>query len=163
MSDDVLSTDPSEDPQHADLPEKLRVHSLARVLGTTSRRVLDALADLDGRIRSAHSSVDRVDAVRVRDLLVTATDTPAGRPADTPTDPAGEPESRLMLETTVVRAEYMPLFVAPQPVAAPTATRPAADRDHADSDADATDATDDTDDGQDTDDGDDVGDGDEGD
>ena len=27
-----------------------------------------------------------------------------------------EPESRLILETTVERAEYMPLFVAPQPV-----------------------------------------------
>ncbi|EUA87464.1 hypothetical protein I551_6058 [Mycobacterium ulcerans str. Harvey] len=31
--------------------------------------MLDALSALDGRIRSAHSSVDRVDAVRVRDLL----------------------------------------------------------------------------------------------
>ena len=40
-------------------PEKLRVHSLARVLGTTSRRVLDALAELDGRPRSAHSTVDK--------------------------------------------------------------------------------------------------------
>ena len=46
----------------ADLPERLRVHSLARVLGTTSRKVLDALTELDGRTRSAHSSVDRSDA-----------------------------------------------------------------------------------------------------
>ncbi len=29
---------------------------------------------------------------------------------------AAEPESRTILETTVERAEYMPLFVAPQPV-----------------------------------------------
>ncbi len=44
------------------LPERLRVHSLARVLGTTSRRVLDALAELDGRARSAHSTVDKTEA-----------------------------------------------------------------------------------------------------
>ena len=36
-----------------DLPDRLRVHSLARVLGTTSRRVLEALSELDGRSRSA--------------------------------------------------------------------------------------------------------------
>jgi ribonuclease E len=93
--------------QHEELPDRLRVHSLARVLGTTSRRVLDALAELDGRVRSAHSSVDRVDAARVRDLLSSAGPAPAE---------AGEPESRLVLETTTDRAEYMPLFVAPQPV-----------------------------------------------
>ena len=60
-----------EKPQE-DLPERLRVHSLARVLGTTSRRVLDALAELDGRTRSAHSSIGRVEAVRVRDVLAQA-------------------------------------------------------------------------------------------
>jgi len=107
--------------QHEELPERLRVHSLARALGTTSRQVLDALTELDGRIRSAHSTVERVDAVRVRELLARApesvsttvvveTDSSAAGDAD-------EPESRTMLETTTVdRPEYMPLFVAPQPV-----------------------------------------------
>ena len=33
-------------------PERLRVHSLARVLGTTSRRIIDALVELDGRARA---------------------------------------------------------------------------------------------------------------
>lgn len=107
---------------HEDLPDRLRVHSLARVLGTTSSRVLEALTELDGRVRSAHSSVDRVDAVRVRDLLVSA-DAASIEPLDEPGEPgelgeAGEPESRLLLETTAERAEYMPLFVAPQPVPA---------------------------------------------
>ena len=110
---------PEDSSQHEDLPERLRVHSLARALGTTSKRVLDALAELDGRIRSAHSTVDRVDAVRVRDLLgstpatavvaVVATETEAAVAAE-------EPESRLMLETAADRPEYMPLFVAPQPI-----------------------------------------------
>ncbi|ORW06153.1 Rne/Rng family ribonuclease [Mycobacterium kyorinense] len=111
MIDGAPSSDLPEDPsQREDLPDRLRVHSLARALGTTSRRVLDALTELDGRIRSAHSTVDRADAVRVRDLLAAA---PA---ADAQVDQGAEPESRLMLETTVERPEYMPLFVAPQPI-----------------------------------------------
>ena len=42
-----------------------------------------------------------------------AGDQPAAENVD-----GAEPESRLILETTVERAEYMPLFVAPQPVEA---------------------------------------------
>jgi ribonuclease E len=113
-------------------------------LGTTSKRVLDALRELDGRIRSAHSSVDRVDAVRVRDLLSAA-----------PTDSAepGEPESRLILETTTVeRAEYLPLFVAPQPI------QQAPDRSDSD-DSDEADEADEAEDSEDFDDSD--GDGDD--
>ena len=36
-----------EPPATEELPERLRVHTLARALGTTSKRVLDALAELD--------------------------------------------------------------------------------------------------------------------
>ena len=165
-----------------DLPERLRVHSLARVLGTTSRRVLDALAELDGRSRSAHSSVDRTDAVRVRDVLAAA-ETPGGEPTTDEAPPAelvatelvvgfdeivpepadggviDEPESRLLLEMTpelepapepepeteqFVQADYLPLFVAPQPLA----ERPAPKRTPAASAADGEDDVDidDTDD-----------------
>ena len=53
-------------------PERLRVHSLARVLGTTSRRIIDALVELDGRARSAHSTVGREEADRVRQALAEA-------------------------------------------------------------------------------------------
>ncbi|OBL02768.1 ribonuclease [Mycobacterium sp. 1245499.0] len=121
MVDGAPTADPSEEstrPQ--ELPDRLRVHSLARTLGTTSKRVLDALSELDGRIRSAHSTVDRDDAVRVRDLLAAAQ--PAGTPEDADPAPAAaaeEPESRLLLETPDTAAErphYMPLFVAPQPI-----------------------------------------------
>ena len=111
---------PEDSSQHEELPERLRVHSLARALGTTSRQVLDALTELDGRIRSAHSTVERVDAVRVRDLLASAPATVSTTAVATEASAAGdadEPESRTMLETTTVeRPEYMPLFVAPQPV-----------------------------------------------
>jgi ribonuclease E len=109
---------PEDSLQHEDLPDRLRVHSLARALGTTSKRVLEALTELDGRIRSAHSTVDRADAVRVRDLLGSAPVTGAAAVVATETAAAAadEPESRLMLETAVDRPEYMPLFVAPQPI-----------------------------------------------
>ena len=110
---------PEDSAQREDLPERLRVHSLARALGTTSKRVLDALAGLDGRVRSAHSTVDRVDAVRVRDMLGSAPVPAVAAVAATETEApvaTDEPESRLMLETAVDRPEYMPLFVAPQPV-----------------------------------------------
>jgi ribonuclease E len=121
--DGAPTSDPSEEPtQHEELPDRLRVHSLARTLGTTSKRVLDALSALDGRIRSAHSSVDRVDAVRVRDLLAAQPDAVADAPvAAVPPgapDVPDEPESRLMLETAIERPHYMPLFVAPQPIQA---------------------------------------------
>jgi ribonuclease E len=130
---------PEDSSQHEDLPERLRVHSLARVLGTTSRQVLDALTELDGRIRSAHSTVDRVDAVRVRDLLASAPATgtaPAVAAESGGAAEADEPESRLMLETAVERPEYMPLFVAPQPVARVVEPDPDDSDDSADSDDD---------------------------
>jgi len=116
-TEDLSEETPAEDAQ----PERLRVHSLARVLGTTSKQVLDALTELDGRPRSPQSTVEDDEAERVRAAL-------ADRPADSEdggeaaSDPAtdGEPESRLMLETggqdNAEPAEYMPLFVAPQPV-----------------------------------------------
>lgn len=118
MVDGAPTADPSEESTRpAELPDRLRVHSLARTLGTTSKRVLDALSELDGRIRSAHSTVDRADAVRVRDLLATQPqETPENAEADAD---SGEPESRLMLETpdnAADRPHYMPLFVAPQPL-----------------------------------------------
>ncbi|MDY6871109.1 MAG: ribonuclease E/G, partial [Actinomycetota bacterium] len=122
------------------------MHSLARVLGTTSRRVLDALAELDGRARSAHSTVDKAEAERVREVLGGSDgNAPVEAPApaeiaeaaaelpevvietvevsldvvpvdDTP-EAEDEPESRTILEAAPVeRADYLPLFVAPQPV-----------------------------------------------
>lgn len=142
MADPSFFTGPDSDvpavpTEHEELPDRLRVHSLARVLGTTSKRVLDALTELDGRARSAHSSVDRVEAVRVRDLLGLAEE-PTAEAAAPDSAESGEvpqePESRLLLETeaTGARVDYMPLFVAPQPVS----FEPAASHDDEGSDDD---------------------------
>jgi ribonuclease E len=142
VAEDVPTEDLSNETQPQEgLPERVRVHSLARVLGTTSKRVLDALADFDGRQRSAHSTVDKTEADRVREALnenapdpeaapvaEDAEATPVAEPAaeDADAEPAAdeldgdEPESRLILETTAPTtsepAHYLPLFVAPQPV-----------------------------------------------
>ncbi|WP_374025217.1 Rne/Rng family ribonuclease [Mycobacterium sp. HNNTM2301] len=148
MVDGAPSTESSEEPtRHDELPDRLRVHSLARTLGTTSKRVLDALSALDGRIRSAHSTVDRADAVRVRDLLAAQPDPGADAADATATgEQAEEPESRLMLaapENAAERPHYMPLFVAPQPMQADEADG------NVDSDPDSDDSdTDDEDDEQ---------------
>ena len=58
---------------------------------------------------------------RQPDGLTVVTEDPAGSAEAVEDQPAdsvdgAEPESRTILETTVERAEYMPLFVAPQPV-----------------------------------------------
>lgn len=196
MAEDAQNDDVStQTPQQEGLPERLRVHSLARVLGTTSRRVLDALAEFDGRQRSAHSTIDKADAERVRDALalesteaapidqpapeqveavaVTVTESvaAAAETAETQVEPAAddeqvseadaglvgdEPESRLILETANIpaareahteRADYLPLFVAPQPVSFVPVRVEEDDDDEDDTDADLdTDA--DTDDEQ---------------
>ena len=121
MADDAPTQDLSEETQPSeDQPEKLRVHSLARVLGTTSKRVLDALTELDGRPRSPQSTVEEDEAERVREALADGPDEDeaADEPSAADVDD-DEPESRLILETAPEpeRADYLPLFVAPQPVA----------------------------------------------
>lgn len=70
MAEDAPTQDQVENTQRSEeLPAKLRVHSLARVLGTTSKRIVDALAELDGRSRSPHSTVAREQAEQVREVL----------------------------------------------------------------------------------------------
>lgn len=182
MPDDaLLDAQPEDASRTAELPERLRIFSLARMLGTTSRTITEALAGVDGKPRNPASTVTRAEAERVRDLLglgessgeaavaVVGDVEPAPETATAPTDrvpaePAvetdavaaevaepqsdvtvdgDEPESRLMLETapaTVTEpADYLPLFVAPQPVTFAPALESAedgADDDNADDGAD---------------------------
>ncbi|MCP2165116.1 translation initiation factor IF-2 N-terminal domain-containing protein [Goodfellowiella coeruleoviolacea] len=59
-----------------DLPPKLRVHALAKLLGVSSREVLSVLADLGESVRSAQSSVNRETALKVADALLPEQGTP---------------------------------------------------------------------------------------
>jgi ribonuclease E len=59
----------------ADLPARLRVHALAKLLGRSSREVLAAVTALGADGRSVQSSIDRELALRVAESLgVTAAD-----------------------------------------------------------------------------------------
>jgi len=56
--DGAPTSGPSEEsPQHEDLPDRIRVHQLARALGNTNKEVLDTLFELDGKPRNVHSGV----------------------------------------------------------------------------------------------------------
>lgn len=112
MVDSAPPSNPPQEPvQHEDLPDRLRVHQLARALGSTNKEVLEALTALDGRVCNVHSGVDREDALRVRDLIF-------AKPL--PNIPgfshAAAKQQPLLLRTSTEPAEYLPLFVAPQPV-----------------------------------------------
>ena len=61
---------PVSPPGLGDLPEKLRVHALAKLLGRTSREVMAALLELGFAARSVQSSVDRKTAEQVAVVLV---------------------------------------------------------------------------------------------
>jgi ribonuclease E len=65
-----------------DLPERMRVHALARLLGRTSREVLAALAELGLAARSAQSSIDRKAAEQVAVALVPGLGGPDGDASD---------------------------------------------------------------------------------
>ncbi|MFE7744642.1 translation initiation factor IF-2 N-terminal domain-containing protein [Nocardia sp. NPDC057455] len=71
------------------LPERIRVHALAKLLGVTSKRILAKLTEMGADARSAQSNVDRAVAESVRDALVTveadaATAQPATGQVETP-------------------------------------------------------------------------------
>ncbi|MEU2123882.1 translation initiation factor IF-2 N-terminal domain-containing protein [Nocardia niwae] len=64
------------------LPERIRVHALAKLLGVTSKRILAKLTEMGADARSAQSNVDRAVAESVRDALVTVeADAAAEQPA----------------------------------------------------------------------------------
>ena len=65
----------------AQLPERIRVHALAKLLGTTSKRILAHLTELGAEARSAQSSLDRTVAESVREAFVPADQAPEQSPA----------------------------------------------------------------------------------
>jgi ribonuclease E len=106
VADGDLSQDQPESSTERgdDQPSGLSVDTLARELGTTSKRVLDALAELDGQPRDADASVDENDAARVREVLANGVATPT------------VVEAPVEVAVAVSKPDYMPLFVEPQPI-----------------------------------------------
>ncbi|WP_232663046.1 translation initiation factor IF-2 N-terminal domain-containing protein [Pseudonocardia sp. TRM90224] len=87
-----------------DLPEKMRVHALAKLLGRTSREVLGALADLGVDARSAQSSIDRKAAEQVVTAL---------QPGAAAAEPAAAPEALAAPEPTPQAEPAQPAALAP--------------------------------------------------
>ncbi|MFP5022218.1 translation initiation factor IF-2 N-terminal domain-containing protein [Pseudonocardia phyllosphaerae] len=72
-----------------DLPEKMRVHALAKLLGRASREVLSALSDLGQEVRSVQSSITRATAEQVVAALAPVAGETAAPAATTATVPVG--------------------------------------------------------------------------
>ncbi|MFF3570675.1 translation initiation factor IF-2 N-terminal domain-containing protein [Nocardia jiangxiensis] len=97
----------------AQLPERIRVHALAKLLGTTSKRILAHLTELGAEARSAQSSLDRTVAESVREAFVPAEQAPEQTPA--PAEPQAQQASEPQQEA------------APAPVATVTPDVPGAE------------------------------------
>ncbi|TLF73968.1 translation initiation factor IF-2 N-terminal domain-containing protein [Nocardia cyriacigeorgica] len=106
--------------QDADqLPERIRVHALAKRLGVTSKRILAKLGELGSDARSPQSNVERAVAESVRDALATPETEQA----------AAEPPAADSRQTAEAPAEQAVSAAAEpdQPVTAETQATPAAD------------------------------------
>ncbi|MFC5948210.1 translation initiation factor IF-2 N-terminal domain-containing protein, partial [Pseudonocardia lutea] len=123
----------------SELPEKLRVHALARLIGRTSKEVLAALAELGNAARSAQAGVDRKTAEQVVTTLLgeqaatgagsgTTTDSRATAPESDTTEETAAPET---VEAAEAAAEQGTTPAADGPPAAgqPAADTPAAQTD----------------------------------
>src|SRR5215204_2002090 len=95
-----------------DLPAKIRIHALAKLLGLTSREVLAALSEIGSPMPSASSTVTRVVALQVAEVLLPEPPEPSDVEADA--DEIGD----VALSTPLAPVFAAPLFVAPQPVEA---------------------------------------------
>ncbi|WP_459549729.1 translation initiation factor IF-2 N-terminal domain-containing protein [Nocardia sp. X0981] len=89
MADQEPLNTTSQDDDH--LPERIRVHALAKRLGVTSKRILAKLSELGTEARSPQSSVDRAVAESVRDSLTTPASSPAEPALFDPAAPAPDP------------------------------------------------------------------------
>ncbi|MFI6954127.1 translation initiation factor IF-2 N-terminal domain-containing protein [Nocardia sp. NPDC050408] len=133
MAEQEPLTTTSQDAEQ--LPERIRVHALAKRLGVTSKRILAKLAELGADARSAQSNVDRAVAESVREALGTveseAVEPDAAAQEPVAAEPvAPEPEPVAAAPEAAVR-EPGPIFSAPDEVidqsgSLPTGEQPAA-------------------------------------
>ncbi|MCP2260135.1 ribonuclease E [Streptoalloteichus tenebrarius] len=106
-----------------ELPPKLRVHALAKLLGMSSREVMSALSELGAEVRSAQSSITRDVALRVAEALLPEPEEPGEEPGEV-YEPA-EPSARQAAAPQPV-APLSPVFAPPPALfLPPTPARPA--------------------------------------
>ncbi|MGH4008819.1 MAG: translation initiation factor IF-2 N-terminal domain-containing protein [Pseudonocardiaceae bacterium] len=112
----------------ASLPDRLRVHALAKLLSVNSREVMAALTELGIAIRSPQSSIDRETALRAVQVLLPD---PESDPVETDQIDlrAGEVEDR-----AAPGVPLAPVFNAAAPVFLPPVPAPAVAEEPDDSD-----------------------------
>jgi len=101
-----------------ELPARMRVHALAKLLGVPSKAVVAELERLGAEVRSVQSSIDKDVAEQVRTALAQP-----GQVAPS------EPEAAVQAAPTAKPVLGVPLFLQPEEVTAPLrrrASRPAA-------------------------------------
>ncbi|HVV18188.1 MAG TPA: translation initiation factor IF-2 N-terminal domain-containing protein [Pseudonocardiaceae bacterium] len=109
-------------PALTDLPAKVRVHALAKLLDRSSRDVLDALSSLGESARSAQSSLDRDVAIKVAEVLLGDGAAAPAEQAATESEPESEPEPAADVRPPALT----PVFAAPSPVFLPPSPAPVA-------------------------------------
>nr|WP_182357667.1 translation initiation factor IF-2 N-terminal domain-containing protein [Tomitella gaofuii] len=111
-----------------EIPVKLRVHALAKLLGVTSKEVLAKLTELGEEVRTAHSSVTRDQGERVRDAFAPAAAAPA-TPAAVETPAQDEPPQKAQPRKSQRRkpapATATETAATPEPATPPAAEAPA--------------------------------------
>ncbi|MGM1057806.1 translation initiation factor IF-2 N-terminal domain-containing protein [Saccharothrix sp. Mg75] len=130
-------------PDLGDLPAKLRVHALAKLLGASSKDVAAALADLGEPVRSAQSSVSRDLALKVADSLLNWDDIVTGEVDEHTEAPVAV--ARDVAPLTPLFAPPSAVFLPPTPVVVETPVSRDDDdhEDDEDQDAEERDAADD--------------------
>ncbi|MGQ0777288.1 MAG: translation initiation factor IF-2 N-terminal domain-containing protein [Pseudonocardiales bacterium] len=103
----------------ASLPDKLRVHALAKLLSVSSREVMATLAELGVTVRSAQSSIDRQSAVLAARTLL-----PDPAPHAVEPDPEIDSATTGLPDLGKSGRPLAPMFNAPAPVFLPPSLKP---------------------------------------
>ena len=118
-------------PALAELPAKVRVHALAKLLGVSSREVLATLEELGEPARGAQSSVAKELAVRVGEVLTGTSeqDSPESAESADSVESVDSPQAVEEVEETPARATRVPptpVFASASPLfQAPDLSAPA--------------------------------------
>ncbi|MEU4444473.1 translation initiation factor IF-2 N-terminal domain-containing protein [Actinosynnema sp. NPDC050801] len=105
----------SAHPELADLPAKLRVHALAKLLGASSKDVVAALADLGETVKGVQSSVSRDVALKVAESLLNWDDIVTGEVDEQTEEPVAV--AREVAPLVPLFAPPSAVFLPPTPVA----------------------------------------------
>ncbi|MGQ0838074.1 translation initiation factor IF-2 N-terminal domain-containing protein [Actinokineospora sp.] len=109
-------------PALADLPVKVRVHALAKLLEVSSKDIIAALTELGEPVRGAQSSVSRDVALRVAEAL-TGTAPEADAPEEVAPEVVEPVATPRRTPPTPVFASASPLFLPPEAAAPAKAAR----------------------------------------